>query len=145
MEKLTQLIDELVSEKTFNLDAVEGIQKLRERAEALETKSVSLEEKLEKEEGKSVKEIVKNDKLLQELSEWRSRESSLSEREKKITELEKAKAVAQAESATFEKCVGLVFRNTMLRKDAFGQVPVADNNGYTTAQSTSETTTEVKE
>lgn len=142
MDELTKLIDQMVHEKTFSMEGVEAVKALRDQAVALEDQVENLLQDHENDKRDLDGFKAKVLRLEKEGSDLRSRESAVIEREKKMTELEKATAVANAKADTFKECVGLVFRNATLRREMFGQQPVADNSGFTTSQPKSETVIE---
>lgn len=138
-EALTALIDDLIREKTFSLEAVDAIKALRDKAKALEDGLYVSRTDLEKERGKVTT-------LESEKSAWKARESAVAsrdaavaEREKKITELEKSSAVAAAKSEIWSDAFHTIFKNTVVRRNVSSNVPLmASGSSYPTTASGSE-------
>ena len=139
--QLTALIDQLVQDRTFSVEGVEAIAALRERAADLESFNDGLERATT--ELRREKELAEGgaSRLETELKLCRDREDAVAEREDKVTALELNAACAQARAETFKECFGIVFKNTEVRREMFGSVPVADPSGYSQSQPTSETVT----
>lgn len=118
-DKLSNIIDELVKEKTFNLEGVAAVNQLREKALKLES-----DFEYTKKELTSVRDSLTktSEKLSQkdiELSEWKSREASLKKREDEITNLEKQAAVADAKSFVYDSVFTRIFANRVVRENTF--------------------------
>ena len=145
MDKLTQLIDQMVQEKTFTMEGVTSINMLRERAKGLEEENLRLLETQEKYAETISLSSQEKAELRGQLKAWGERVKELTEREEKITHLEKVAAVETAKSETYKECVSLIFRNSIIRQDMYGQTPIKDQNGYTTQEQISETTTKTEE
>ena len=145
MDDLTKLIDQIVEDKTFSLEAVKIIEELRATAISLEEEVSQINKTYIAEQATSKELRKKNDLLTARVMKISDREKAVEAREAKITELEKAKAVAQAQASTYQSCMELVFRNTVVRREMLGSVPIIDSSGYHTQQTSSETTTEVAE
>ena len=144
-EKLTTLIDEIVHEKTFSLEAVNAVTNLRDTAEALESQVRILTKKNKTNEENAKIHEIRVSKLRNEVEDWKKREADLIVREMKILNLELGTAVSNAKAETYKECVSLIFRNETVRKEMFGSIPVSIDGGYPTVQSTNETITETKE
>ncbi len=142
MDELTQLIDKMVHEKTFSMEGVEAVKALRDKAQDMEAELTRIKAGYEREKQQVSAWERKNGAAENRLKAWEAREQALQKRELTMTELEKAAAVARAKEETFRECVGLVFRNSTLRREMFGQQPIADNSGFATQQPKSETVTE---
>jgi len=103
------LINELVEQKTFSLDALDRVKTLRDQVGELEMKRDTL--------------MGQNDTLQRENNRVKTIESSLSERERAVTEreknittLERETAVAKAESAVYRDVVTRMFANRIVRE-----------------------------
>lgn len=145
MDELTKLIDQMVQEKTFSMEAVSAINVLREKAEAME-ETIKVSKEAHEDCAKRYNELSdEKSKLQNQLSTWKIRESEIAKRETYIQQLETAKEVSKAKEDTFRECVTLIFRNTLVRDDMFGTKPMADSSGYVTPQNTSETNTRSEE
>lgn len=140
--ELTGMIDKLVTEKTFTMDALEAIQALKVKAEQLEAQNEKLTKDLTTAQA-NVKELT--DKLSDAHSknqEWNGREKAIVARELKMFENEKNAAVANAVSAAYRDALKTVFAPNVVRQSvmAYGQqtsngmtYPTSDNRTTATA------------
>lgn len=106
---LAIMIDDLVSAKTFSLDAMTAIQKLKERAEAdaLELMNMTIRHKNIQESHQI---------LLSEVTELKAHATSVAEREKKMIDLEKALAVSEAKVTIQKDMFDRMFANRIIRE-----------------------------
>lgn len=132
MNDLTTMIENVVREKTFSLDAVQAIEEIRKKA-------AKLEADLETSRSETKNYGAQLSTAKAEIAEWSIRSSAIdardkavAEREKKITELEKTSAVAAAESSILRGVVDKVFANRTVRESILTDQPVA----YTASGST---------
>jgi len=109
MADLTTLIEKLVEEKTFSLDAVAAIQTIRQKA-------VDLEKQLSQALTSADAYKDKLDAITFEHSRLIARENSVIEREKKMVELEKAVAVSDAVRAAQKDMFDRMFANRVVRE-----------------------------
>lgn len=123
MEKITEMIDALVAEKTFSLEGVKAIEAVRAKAEALQRTLESTA--LERDSARKERELAVNDAAVKArtISEWEQRSATIATREKTMTEKEQTAAVQTATAATFRECFAMVFRNVEVRREMFGTVP----------------------
>lgn len=123
-KRLTDIIDTIVSEKTFTAEGLRAIENIRGRAETLETQltiangHIQTLNKEAAEKGNEISRLKKreNDLLL--------REGAVAEREKKMTALEMSSAVAQAKSDVLDKVVSGMLANRQIRESIVSSVPV---------------------
>ena len=142
---LIKLIDELIHEKTFSLDAVEAVKNMRDIAQGLEKRNKELKKDALTHLAK-VNEYEDRITVLRSKDEdWREREAKLIKHENKAEELRLSNAVSNAKAETYKECVSLIFRNETLRREMLGSIPVTDNTGYVMNHSTNETVSETKE
>lgn len=115
-DKLTDAIDQLVQEKTFKLDALEAIGKLRSRAAAQEQEINALTAQ-RTEQYRTISELAaKIEENRQKEGALQLREGEVAKREVKAQQLEVEKAVAQAESRAYGTVFSTIFRNTAVRE-----------------------------
>ncbi len=123
MEKLKELIDGLVTEKSLSFEVLEQVRKVKETSdELIKTNTIQGEQLLEF--GKKEKNLLEEISILsKEISGWKVRESSLIEREKAVldieheNEIEKLKAKHSSDTLKeVKEVVGMVFKNTVLRE-----------------------------
>jgi len=133
--ELTGMIEKLVTEKTFTMDALEAIQALKVKAGQLETQN----EKLDREVASYKKnaEIDTNLRLSMksDLDAWKAREASIVARELKMFENEKSAAVATAVSAAYLTSMKIVFAPNTVRESVqkFGSVAGSNGMSYPTS------------
>lgn len=141
--ELTNLIDKLVNEQTFSLQAVSAIKDLRDRAAQLEKDlessrqaQTAQQEMLNKNGGAISAANAK-------IAEAEKREKDLLAREQKVTELEKKTAVAEAKHEAFMDAFKTVFRNVTIRENAHHSISRGHMhpNGYTQMTNDSDSVT----
>lgn len=135
--QLSNMIEELVQQKTFGLDALDAIRALKSRAELLESEIKRKDDQItalssavqEKDERLAVQQ--------RELSKIGAREDAVAAREAKIHTHEMTAAVAQARAGAFEQSMKIVFAPNRVRDSvqSFGQV--ANGQGFSTPVSDS--------
>lgn len=144
--ELSEMIDALVREKTFSLDAIDAVKALRDKAKDLEEtvkqQKVSLEaskiytDGIERENGALRREIESLSKI----------HDGIAEREAKVVENEKLAAVAKAESAAYKHALETVFRPNTVRERVVDNIPIAvDNGGYSSVSTYSKSKDVVRE
>lgn len=127
MDKLKELLDGLVAEKSLSFEVLEQLRKVKIESEELIKTNLLL--------GES---ILQKDKLINEknseintltilVKKWSDREDDLIKREKNVldiehkNEIEKLKAENSAKTLLeIKEIVGMVFRNTNIRKTITG-------------------------
>jgi chromosome segregation ATPase len=114
--QLSNMIEELVQQKTFGLDALEAIRTLKTKAEALEESVKNKNEVIERlqAEARALNERLSHQG--EQLTQISARELAVAKREAEIQKLEVAAAVAQAESRTFRHALGVVFAPNTVRE-----------------------------
>lgn len=145
MQKLTEMIDALVAEKTFSLDGVKAIEALRVSAEGLQKKLASAIEQSDSYlKGREEMTALAASRAA-EVASWQTREAAISKRELAMTELEKRSAVSDARAETVKECFGLVFRNAVVSETAMRNVPLVQpspgGGSYVSSGNESETRT----
>lgn len=127
---LTRMIDALVEQKTFSLDAVGSIKDLRDRAVGLETDLTEAtgKIKLASAENQRLNGIISTRD--EDLNKWRARETALMAREAKMTDLEKQVAVEMAKSGAIHSCFDKIFANRMVRESVTRSVPTVITPTY---------------
>jgi len=117
MSELIDLIDRMVVEKTFSLDALEVVKKLKEKAEKLESdlKSANAAATNWKQSLDARKAEVLQ--LQAEIAWWVKRENDLKSRELQITALEQKVAVAEARYWTQNETVSMFLKLPSVRRN----------------------------
>lgn len=119
---VVKMIDDLVAEKTFSLDATTAIQSLKKRAEAdaLDLMNVSIQLK---NANKKIED------LLSDNSAMRQRETLVAEREKKAIDLEKTVACEIVRASTYKDMFDRMFANRIVRESNMVNQYVSTPNG----------------
>jgi len=96
VSELTDLIDRMVVEKTFSLDALEVVKELKNRAELLEGQLKANRDLAENAKRREEEAKAENALLQMEIGVLKARETAVAEREKTVTAMEQRVAVAEA-------------------------------------------------
>jgi hypothetical protein len=116
MNELTNLIDTLVQQKTFSLEAVGLIKDLRDKAADLENKLKNSQVNGEHQR----RDIQNNEAAIRrqndELAKWAKREADIQAREAKMTELEKMVAVETTRATVYSVCMDKMLANRIVRE-----------------------------
>lgn len=137
---LLDMIQKMVEDKTFSLEGLQAIAKLRENAVENQTKILRYEEiikdiKLENERFREVhRELTKN------IEDWKAaektKETAMAAREKNVSSLETRTAVAEAKESTLQSVFQTLFKNTVVResvqRSVVSEIPAQYAGGYPT-------------
>ena len=122
--ELITAIDRLVEEKTFNLDALEAIKDLRDKASRLEATVELLEAQGKKHKENTDKLIKENNDLMDSWNKQNAKVAELEAREKlaweAIYRAEKHEAVAEA----YKDALRTVFKPHAVREQVIQNIPV---------------------
>lgn len=124
-DKLTDLISEMVREKTFSLEAVQAIEQIRSRASELEARLAAANDALASKDKQIAKYAAEESERSADRERLKTQLVALAEREKKITELERGTAVAQAEARVLDRCLDRLLGNRIIRETLTSSVPIA--------------------
>lgn len=127
--ELTDLVDRLVQERTFSLEAAGPIKDLRDKADALQKQVNSLRRELEEKKYEANRLEAKISGQKAEIEAWGKREADLRTREGRAADLEKALAVAEAKHQTVDLCFSRLFANRVVREHVQDSIPVVRNYG----------------
>lgn len=116
MQELYRQLDSIVEEKTFSLEAVNAIKKMREEYKGSLNKNVMNENTI-KEYLLSNENMSKRVKLLEiDIAEWNKRENGLKMREESMATLEKSWACEQVRAGAYKEMFDRLFGNTIVRE-----------------------------
>lgn len=130
--EIDTLFKKLLEEKTFSLEAIDGIKKLRDETSSLQNQVQRNLEQIE---------TMKKEKseISTSLETFRTREATLNDRERKVTErevkmteLEKGTAVAAAKFEVLDNFTSRLLANRIIRESVNMNVPIpipSSNNG----------------
>jgi uncharacterized protein (DUF3084 family) len=140
---LESVINELIENKTFTLEAVEAIKKQRDELISANDKITSLN-KTNGEQYQRIQDLTsENNKLSSREQSVFNRETTVAEREKKATELEITSKYQRERGDEMKGLIQTMFTNTLLRKSFTRNI---SGNGSTGAyESKNENGTEVIE
>lgn len=138
MEKLDKIIEGLVVEKSLSLEVFQRLQEIKSESENVLERNINLEEEINVLKNNNDLYLKTIEDLKFELSKWIQKESDLVDREKKVLDLEhliqlkdKDVEIANNVSNAIKDVVGLVFKNTIIRKGINKSVSVPVSvNGY---------------
>ena len=153
MDKLKELLDGLVAEKSLSFDVLEQLRKVKTESDELIKTNLLLGESI------TAKDEIINEKnseinsLKALVKKWEEKDNAITKREEAVldiehkNEIEKLKAEgANKTLGEVKEVVGLVFRNTVLRKNILSNEPVFNDQGYQNGNFKSKTINEeVKE
>lgn len=130
-DNLVELIDTLVTQSTFSLDAVKGIEALRVSA-AKSQYDLDTYQRMYREKSNEF------DQLGTRYNDLIKRATDIEAREKATSALELKVAVAEARAAVYSEVVGKMFGNRILREQALVGHVVPTPQGYPSLHSTSD-------
>ena len=137
-DTLVQMIETLVQEKTFSLDALEAIKVLRDKAVKLQeeldaTKRTLAESRAAREALNAEKTTLNAEKttLNEQLNGWTTRETELLNREKTMFALEQRTAVAEAKADAFLTSMKITFAPNLVRNSVQGYAGSNRNTTHT--------------
>jgi hypothetical protein len=123
-DDLTKFIDALVEKKTFGLEALGGVKELRDKAVRLEADLSRANQRI----ADFAQEVAAANRVIEhrdsDIRSWTQRQAELENRERKIFDLEKASAVAVAQSAVWDDAFHSIFRNSIVRETINRSVPL---------------------
>lgn len=131
--KVELLIEQMVQEKTFSLDALEAVKKLRDAAGIQSARLMQLEKDLETFNKVNAELKTANATLLSRVDTLTAREVAVASREATMTKLELERAVALAKAETFNHCFDKVFANRQIREsvtEVGNRAIMNPNNSY---------------
>lgn len=114
-DNLVQMIETLVQEKTFSLDALEAIKALRDKAESLQRTLAETQTNLAAQRDLSASLTAERDAIRAELNLWKARETELEKRERSIFALELKAAVAEAKAEAWQTSMKITFAPNLVR------------------------------
>ena len=145
MEDLNKVLDKVIEERTFSLEAVEAIKRLREELDVTKVKLTELNLDYEslKSDFNSLEQFKEQSDS--EIKGWSNRFKELKEREKRITDLEKSEAVASVSYDVASRFLDALLKNTVFREQTQKTLatPVkggSGSGGYTQLDNVTETT-----
>ena len=144
MEKLKELLDGLVAEKSLSFDVLEQLRKVKTESDELIKNNLLLGESI------TAKDKIINEKnseingLTALVKKWDEKYNAITKREETVldiehkNEIEKLKAEHSAKTLQeVKEVVAIVFRNTILRKNIMGREAVdggANPNSYSSSE-----------
>ncbi len=143
-QKIEEIINEAVTEKTFSLEIIAKIQDLKEEFNALTRQS-----EIDLENAKESRKQIEN--LTIKLSEKSTLLSAYELREEELTTWEKERAVKDVElkfqtsrANEIKELFGIVFRNPIVRETVYRNTAGNSNNNWNPENETTEKTTSLE-
>ena len=121
--RLQEVLDGIIQDKTFSMEAVDAIKALRDDLQKEKARSNALFEEVMQVEKNNDRLSDENFAINKEIIAWRERDEELRKRESHIAMLERSEAVAQSKADAIGLCFDTVFRNTVFRESFNKMVP----------------------
>ena len=131
-QELLKQIDDLVASKTFGLDALEGIKKVKDGLEASELARKGLQKKYEEVCATYEKSCKLNDELNSTIESLRKEVQAFKEREAKAREALWEKEVEKAKAEAYKDALYTVFKPSTMRETVFQSMPLQQTSGGAT-------------
>jgi DNA anti-recombination protein RmuC len=143
-DSLTEVIDKLVQERTFGLEGLEGVKRIKDHAATLEQKLKDSQEAVTGRDMSIRSYISEIAELRAIIEKHHARDADLTKREAKVRELEMREAVSTARAQTMESVFGTIFKNVTVREQNLRQLPFtySNNGGPSTSYSAQPETVE---
>lgn len=126
---LLATIDKMVEQKTFGLDALDAINELRDKAEALNEK-LAVERRNAERRAEDIRQRdARLTSLESKVAAMDLRETAVADREAKATELEKRVAVAEAKHMATVETAAMFLRNSVVRESVQKTIAVPGGMG----------------
>lgn len=146
-DQINAVIEQMLTERTFNLDIVEKVKAMRDAAVAKDSKIEELEKKLEEERASALRFYSLHKEASEKLEKLIEFEDSVIKREKDVENLKKDAQCSSEKVENIKWCFEMVFRNSGLRKSLLVShvIPpnMNGNGGYMTQTNDSETSEEI--
>lgn len=151
MDKLKDLMDGLIAEKSLSFEVLEQLRKVKTESEELVKINLEQQFTIAQKDSKIEDLTQDNAKLSTSILDWNVREQSLITREKAVLDIEHKNEIEQLKATHANKTleeiksvVGIVFKNTSVKRNLNGNTPLVTQtgNGYTTVTSGSKYETE---
>ena len=147
-DKISDIVEEALTEKTFSLEIVTKIKTLKDDFEKLTVTNEGQGRRITdlEMENKSIHAI--NEKLLAENNAYKAREDELEKKEKAADKVIYELEFQKKRGDEIKELFGVVFKNPVVRETAYknGSVPVPGNNGsYPTTMTSTESETKTTE
>lgn len=132
-QEVDSIVEKAVTEKTFSLEIIDQIKKLKELPKKLE----EADERIEILTKENARLTVDNTALVKKADDVVRREKAVAEKEQEQKIIDERNKGIVTRLQDNKDMMTLIFRNTTIRENRFGIVPIADNSGYFQQQSTS--------
>ncbi len=156
MDKLKELLDGLVAEKSLSFEVLEQLRKVKTESEELAKNNFLLGENIKELDIRIQKLTKENTILTTEITQWKADEAGIVVRENAVrdiehkNEIEKLKAThSESTLNQVKEIVGMVFKNTVVRETVNKNVGhIFSQNGnypstHTTCDNENKTTEEL--
>ena len=141
-DKISTIVEEALTEKTFNLEIITKIKALKDDFETVTASNESLKKRVEDLTKGNTALTVENNRLVTENTAYKSREDALATKEKGADKQAYELDFQTKRASEIKELFSIVFKNPVVKEQAFrnGNVPVFEN-GYTTTRTTNENET----
>jgi chromosome segregation ATPase len=143
-DSLTDVIDKLVQERTFGLEGLEGVKRIKDQAVTLERKLKESQDLVAQRDREIRSYHDQISELRTIVEKHHALVADLEKRETKVRELEMKEAVSTARAQTMESVFGTIFKNVTVREQNLRQLPFtySNNGGPSTSYSAQPETVE---
>ena len=131
-QELLKQIDDLVATKTFGLDALEGIKKVKDGLEESERARTALQKKYEEVCAAHEKRGIEIVTLNSAIDGLRKEVQAFKEREAKAREALWEKEVEKAKAEAYKDALYTVFKPSTMRETVFQSMPISQSSGGAT-------------
>lgn len=157
MDKLKELLDGLVAEKSLSFEVLEQLRKVKTESDELVKENYLLKETVTKQQENISELAGKLNTQHSVIKDWEIREAELEKREKNVLDIEHKNEIANLKTEhaigtlnQVKEVVGMVFKNTTLRTgimkstsepvgvDQYGNIQWANSNNNFTEVRTEE-------
>ena len=144
VEEINVLIEKAVNEKTFSLEALDSIKRMRDDFKAIEDTYQRTEEAYRKQSAEMSNIQSENISLKEKAGDVTRREKEVEKKEKEIYIMELNLKHAEQRREDISHMFETVFRNTTIRESVTRYGSKSSNNGYANENTNESETREVQ-
>ncbi len=145
---LSELLERLVTEQTFSMDVLDKIKNLKDAAKKAADENESLKKKIDSLSTESSQRYAELSVANNKIAEYSKREAEVSAQQRENELLRLKLELISGFKFEMKEIVMAAFRNTEIRQDMFGSLPVSVSGGPTgcgfVGQGSTSVTTTVK-
>lgn len=131
-QELLKQIDDLVASKTFGLDALEGIKRIKDGLETSERERKDLQKRFDNLDRAYEKKTEEWREMVETTTDLRKEVQAFKEREAKAREALWEKEVEKAKAEAYKDALYTVFKPSTVRETVFQSIPLQQTSGGAT-------------